>query len=542
MFRKLSACLLSLLLVLTACQSRVGPPAPAGPSEVPPEAAGASSPAVPAVLSLDEWWRDYLYDACYPLQDSYPTLPQLDTLPIIEYCGLRMWREGTDAGLEGDLSVLPRDTLDEYTRRYFNLPLSELDTLKLENGDGTAVLRYLNLQNQGEPDDSLEQDSFRLDRAEPQPDGTVALTLRTLGSDRETRFTMAPHPDGGGYYFAKVEWDYGRAAPVCSGNYLETPALLGRDASAGRTLRALGEAGGSLLLADYAHDRAAVTLSLVGGDLSERMRTVTLGREEEVVSVSAAGDTVKLLTNRRSVYFGPGFSDERELPLPAAFTEKYAGGLPAYDRTADGTLMTYANDEGLVLLDTASGTETLLVPHPHYDPAAQGRAAMANEVYASPVFTDGDARISAQRVGYEWFVGGYRYDLAAGTGTDLPAPRFGGGIDLEFAGGTVALRRSDSGEPGFSPHAFFDPATGGERAVTFPDGEVEVLAAAAAGDRLYALARPADGTARLYRYDPDAFAFSPTGFTVSGGDPDIVGVFQDGGVLLRAGAYLLARP
>ncbi len=180
------------------------------------EESASSVPEMPE-MSLYDWWRDYIYDAVYPFQGSYPTLVQYDSQSIIEYCGIRMFRDAviSEAGKSAGDSILPKDKLADYTKRYFNVRLNDLDVSRLTSEDGNAILYYLPVgsdrSGENPANESLNNnDVFKLVEAAPA-DADGVIRLRVDRDDGQIHyFYMAPHEDGSGYYFKRIEVDDGQ--------------------------------------------------------------------------------------------------------------------------------------------------------------------------------------------------------------------------------------------------------------------------------------------------------------------------------------------
>ena len=167
-------------------------------------------------MSLYDWWRDYIYDAVYPFQGSYPTLVQYDSQSIIEYCGIRMFllrrAVGTHTAFRSGHSCPPARALHNRTSRSTRIRL-------------------------------------RVDR----DDGQIHY------------FYMAPHEDGSGYYFKRIEVNYGQLPKEVEfeGEYITVDTLLGMPASGAGSLHCWGEIGGKLLLSWSSGMSGYVVLGLV---------------------------------------------------------------------------------------------------------------------------------------------------------------------------------------------------------------------------------------------------------------------------------------
>lgn len=561
----LTAVSLCLCLLLGACAPRNETPgAPSLPeassavSQPSLESSFAVQPYTQREMNLEDWWDEYLFDAAYSLQSDYPTVPQMDTGAMIEYCGKKMYRDGVlaQAGKGVGDSLLPKDTLNEYMLRYFNRPLSQLDTLKLENEDATALLYYINTHGIDETDESvgyLKNGPFTLTDAQPAEDGKFHLTIEVEGSQTET-FVMAPHLDREGYYFEQVIIDYGQTPEIItlSGNYLQAPSLLGFSPSHGSgRLYSYGEIAGRILLVSSQRDSSLVSMSLVSSqDLSEIKKEISLSKEETFISATACESRILFVTSQRLITMGADFSDYKEVSLPQTLMQSIHMGSDDYARLTFNTDLSqavYCNHQGVCLYDFSTDQATLLLEHPDYNPNAQGKEMMANKTYGSAQFIENGTKILANIYGYEHTAGRTIYDLATKEAKTVEDPWLADYLVVEDGKG-LSFNVYDENTASVY-HYWTDMETGEEHPITFPSGLKDiqtivsedkgtVLIFGSTGNRHY----------ELYKMNLQTMEPEKTDFLFTGTDPYIIGACNNGNFMFLyfdldggPGAYILAK-
>ena len=583
MRHKLPAILLALLMLLStscmAARSAADLPAPVSSEDEPQESSGdtgsdASSPASSAAqedpepaasqsqapistFSLYDWWRDYIYDAVYPLQGIYPTHPAYDSSSIIEYCAKRMYHDGAEGFSYTDReATMTKAILNQYTKLYFNLELSQLDTKKLLSADGTSIIFPVSMGEDelgvNPADETLQNGSFTLASAKQQADGRVRLTVRR-DDGVEIYFTMAPHKQDS-YYIEKIEENFGEIPNTVKikGTYLASDSLLYMNPrmGAGRML-SHGEIGGRMLLA-YTNTRYMSTLlmSLVDTEtLDEIFYELELAQDEEYLSATAKNDRIVIVTSKRIISMGEEFSDYREMQVPASLLQAAGGEIPDFDLSADRKSAVFSSQEGIVLYNFNTGSYEVLVEHPNFDPDAEGKELMSRQVFAKPCFFDGDTKVRAVLAGYESYCGMYVYDLAAGEGVTYGEEYSWLGYATVSGNRAVALNLNELHS--VVPHIWMDLDTGELHALDLPR-EIKQLRLTGSDGALLVLGQLSDDSWQLYSFDLETMELVEQDFSISGVEPIdyIIGATENGKLLFQyfardgeksvTGTYLLA--
>ncbi|MEM1485039.1 hypothetical protein V6615_09180 [Oscillospiraceae bacterium PP1C4] len=561
MREKVAAVLLALcILPVFGCMSSPNKIETAPSSASASEISSQSEPApVQSEPSLYEWWSDYIYDAVYTLQSDYPSMVQYDSCAMVEYCGIRMFREGkiTEAGKDADgndRSILPKELLSEYMLRYFNTPLSDLDTLKLESDDGASILFYLPVgieapAGESPADQSLSNGPFKLTDAKSNEDGTVTLTV--LRDDNlKTYFTMAPNQQG--YYIKSVRQDWGKKSDAIqmTGKYITANTLLGMDGRHGiGYMYGQGEIDGHILLVDSEMNSSLLTLSLVSTtDLSETMHEIPLAKDETFLSAEADETQITVLTDKRIFTMGAGFSNQTEEPLPAAFIKLFPDGVPEFDVSKDRTKAVYSDNDGISLFDFTTGTKKLLAKHPNYNPNAQDDAILSWITYGNVKLINDDTQVLATIHGYENSRGQFIYDLETDKGTTFEVTYGWDALDLVIGDKAIAFQRENRDEdPNFAPNIWMDVKTGETHAFDLPP-EIKYLLPAASGDQLLVMGDLGNRRWQLYRMNLDTMQLEKLDFSFSGEDPQMIAAGKNGSLLFvyysfdgGTGEYILAN-
>lgn len=538
------------------------------------EESASSVPEMPE-MSLYDWWRDYIYDAVYPFQGSYPTLVQYDSQSIIEYCGIRMFRDAviSEAGKSAGDSILPKDKLADYTKRYFNVRLNDLDVSRLTSEDGNAILYYLPVgsdrSGENPANESLNNnDVFKLVEAAPA-DADGVIRLRVDRDDGQIHyFYMAPHEDGSGYYFKRIEVNHGQLPKEVEfeGEYITVDTLLGMPASGAGSLHCWGEIGGKLLLSWSSGMSGYVVLGLVDSyDLTEKRYEFQLRDGETFLSAIPQTERIVLITDQRIATRDINFEDPREVPIPEKMKQGSDGAVPDFALSSDRKKAAFVNDKGLCLYDFGTDSVRLLAEHPtpkadedadsssEAEPAdEQGKPElMSQATFTKPAFFDNDTKLYCHTAGYEWVSGLYIYDLAENKGREMDEAyswvNSAGGEQMTLVG-NKAFAFGLSSEQSIVPHLWLDLATEETHTVELPY-EIRNIVTAPSKNGLLVLGSAGESQGwQLFEMDMDTMQLNNTGFSVRGLTPQVIGGADNGRLLLTyysldggGGGYLLAN-
>lgn len=496
-------------------------------------------------LSLEEWWDGYLYEMVFPFQGEYPSaLPRFDTSPILTCCAQRMYQDGVSIPERDGEYLLPRQELETYVARYFNLSLSDLDLINRETPEGDIRFYSTILSPREEDPAALFHEPFRLESQELLPDGSVRLEVSDQWSEgRKTQFIMAPHPQGEGYYLKSVVPSPSQKVEL-SGEAQEADGLLYGQV---RLDEGKGWVGGKLLLAACLGESGYIDLSLVEPvTLKEQLYTISLEKGEQLVAAAGYGDWGMVQTNRRLMTFQPKFSQWEEMPLPDGLPEETTLSF-----SPNGQEACFVGEEGLCLLDLKTGDSQLLAPHPQL-PQGEGKAAMSMEVYGEAVFQPDGKHIAAKIYGYEWVSGVVLVDVETGKLTTLRQAYSWGGPILGVNGKLLAFPSisSDLEQEG----TVMDGNSGTTERFVLPDGfqyaDTQVVTnGEQIGLYLYNQQVPEDGTEEktaqgVYLMDPDTMEFTSVELSLPENSFfSLLRMAPDGSMLASCGgAYFMIQP
>ncbi len=537
------------------------------------EVSSTPAPEMPE-MSLYDWWRDYLYDAVYSMQGDYPTLVQYDSRSLVEYCGIKMYRDAviSEAGKSAGDSVLPKDKLADYIKRYFNLRLNDLDVSRLESEEGNALLYYLPVgsdrSGENPANESLNKnDVFKLVEAAPA-DADGVIRLRVDRDDGQIHyFDMAPHEDGSGYYFKRIEIDHGKLPKEIKfeGEYITADTLLGMPASGAGSLHCWGEIGGKLLLSWSSEESGYVVLGLADSyDLTEKRYEFQLREGETFLSAIPQTERIVLITNQRIATRDINFEDPREVPIPEKMKQGNEGTVPDFDLSADRKKAAFVNDKGLCLYDFGTDSVRLLAEHPTREAEEEpdsssepegssegGDQELSQATFTKPAFFDNDTKLYCHTAGYEWISGLYIYDLVENEGREMDEAyswvNSAGGEQITLVG-NKAFAFGLSSEQSIVPHLWLDLATEETHTVELPY-EIRNIVTAPSKNGLLVLGSAGAGQGwQLFEMDMATMQLNNTGFSIRGLDPQVIGGADNGRLLLSyysldggGGGYLLAN-
>lgn len=550
MTKRLITLFLAAAILLCACQT-ANPSSSSEPELVSSQEPEQFVPEMPEMSEFD-WWANYIYDACYPLQGDYPSKIQFDTFGMLEYAALKAHRDNAlqllgKASLSGD-DLMSKEVLGEYTRRYFNVEIDELDIKQMENEDGTALVFYVNTSGtkpgENPADETLTHEAFILEDVVEKENGRFEIKVGMTydGDDQKTYFTMAPHADASGYYIEQIRQDWGPRDPAVQfeGTYTEKDTLLFQDGRHGLgSTYSCGEIGGKVLINWNYFKSGWLLLSLVStDDMSEETYEMELQKGEEVISVGTDENQILIQTTKRVVTMGPDFSNFKEIELPPEFLAAFADGemntLVAF--SSDLKKAAFTTEYGIELYDFDTKQITQLAKHPNYDAAAEGKDMMSFLTYGNLRFTENDTKLMATIYGYEHIGGRFIYDLK--TGESVTHESSGGWYDNSVILGDLAFSLNEPNEDYTTvSHMWTNLATGENGTLKMPD-ESPLQYFASNGETVLAMIGEGetDGYShkayRLHALNLETKTFEPKDFVVKGIDPQLIAAAKNGKIML----------
>jgi len=426
--------LISLLIFLTGCNSSL-PVDQNNPPVKPAKTGVITDPA-----ELEKLWQEYIYDGIYTIYNTrnFQTAEEIDPANIGMFCWFKYIAEhGTESlktvetEKQGTVYLFPLETVLEYSQRYFNL--SSLDVAKVEDYyyDAKRNAFTFSFGRDNNRPSYKDRNAFGidLDKVIKNDGGTITVNLvryHDYGTRRvelTQTYTLKQRPDGS-YYYVTGRWDYVNNNLVAlTGDYQRFDQIAGFDGDY-HELSLVGEVRDKLVLVHtpYAKGKKAQLL-LINPETMTVEKKLDFEQQFGFGDIRESGEKYFVLLPEKVVIVNRSLIREQEIPLPEQIIAKAnrqikydRNGKPdvvfgGYDVTRELNQFVYSDEEGLKLLDPATGNERLLA-----ETVAIPESKLSNYSYHwNPRFVADDSKVISTMTGYECIRGYTLCDLTNGT-------------------------------------------------------------------------------------------------------------------------------